>query len=108
MASIGVLPAASLHRKYARPSVSWRSWTTAMICSARLMRRFPARDRRWRCWSPEEASIGAVPFQDAKWLRAGEPADVADVTQQPSRHGWADPVELLQFAAGHLDPAWPG
>ena len=33
------------------------------------MRRFPARDRRWRCWSPEDASRGAVPFQEAKWPR---------------------------------------
>jgi hypothetical protein len=33
------------------------------------MRRFPARGRRWRCWSPEEASSGAVPFQEAKWPR---------------------------------------
>ena len=43
----------------------------AMMCRTRLMRRFPARDRRWRCWSPEDASIGAVPFQEAKcaWWR---------------------------------------
>lgn len=29
-------------------------------------RRLPARHSRWRFWSPEDASIGAVPFQDAK------------------------------------------
>ncbi len=28
--------------------------------------RFPARDRRWRSCSPEDASSGAVPFQEAK------------------------------------------
>jgi len=33
------------------------------------MRRFPARDSRWRVWSPEEAPSGAVPFQEAKWPR---------------------------------------
>ena len=33
--------------------------------------RFPARDSRWRTWSPEEASMGAVPFQDAKWCGRG-------------------------------------
>ena len=41
----------------------------AMMCRTRLMRRFPARDSRWRFWSPEDASIGAVPFQEAKWAR---------------------------------------
>ena len=45
------------------------AWTMAMMCRTRLMRRFPARDRRWRCWSPEEASRGAVPFQEAKCPR---------------------------------------
>jgi hypothetical protein len=29
------------------------------------MRRLPARDRRWRFWSPEDASIGTVPFHEA-------------------------------------------
>jgi hypothetical protein len=37
----------------------------AMMCSTRLIRRLPARDSRWRTWSPLEASRGAVPFQDA-------------------------------------------
>src|ERR1035437_4193090 len=37
----------------------------AMMCSARLIRRLPARESRWRTWSPLEASRGAVPFQDA-------------------------------------------
>ena len=39
------------------------------MCSARLIRRLPARESRWRCCWPEEASRGAVPFQDAKWSR---------------------------------------
>jgi hypothetical protein len=39
----------------------------AMMCRTRLIRRLPVRDRRWRFWSPEDASIGAVPFQQAKW-----------------------------------------
>src|SRR5688572_1954581 len=37
-----------------------------MMCRTRLMRRLPSRDRRWRRWSPEDASIGAVPFHEAK------------------------------------------
>src|SRR5215469_14960381 len=35
------------------------------MCSARLMRRLPARESRCRCWLPEDASSGAVPFQEA-------------------------------------------
>jgi len=42
-----------------------------MMCSTRLICRLPARDSRWRIWSPEEASIGAVPFQEAKCARVG-------------------------------------
>jgi hypothetical protein len=41
------------------------------MCSTRLICRLPARDSRWRTWSPEEASIGAVPFQEAKCARVG-------------------------------------
>jgi hypothetical protein len=26
---------------------------------------------RWRIWSPEDASSGAVPFHDAKWPLVG-------------------------------------
>ena len=44
------------------------------MCSTRLMRRFPALDSRWRCWSPEEAPVGAVPFQEAKWPRSAKRA----------------------------------
>ena len=34
----------------------------------------PARESRWRTWSPEDASIGAVPFQDAKCALEGKRA----------------------------------
>ncbi len=37
-----------------------------MIC------RLPARDSRWRTCSPEDASIGAVPFHDAKCALDGK------------------------------------
>jgi len=46
----------------------------ATECRARFTRRFPARERRWRTCSPEEASNGAVPFQDAKWALLGKRA----------------------------------
>ena len=42
---------------------------TAMMCRTRLMRRFPARESRWRAWLPEDASSGAVPFQEANRSR---------------------------------------
>src|SRR5918995_674873 len=48
-----------------------------------FIRRFPARDNRWRFCSPEEASSGAVPVQDANRFAVGEPGDVADVGQDP-------------------------
>ena len=51
--------------------MSLLSATIAMMCSTRLIRRFPARESRWRFCSPEEASIGAVPFQEAKCQRVG-------------------------------------
>ena len=54
------------------------------------MRRLPARERRWRRWSPEEASRGAVPFQDGEVAGGGEPADVADVAEEAGGAGGAD------------------
>ena len=39
-----------------------------------FIRRFPARERRWRTISPEDASMGAVPVQDAYRLRSSRPA----------------------------------
>ena len=44
-----------------------RNWTTAIVCSAMLTGRLPPRESRCRTLSPEVASIGAVPVQDAKW-----------------------------------------
>src|SRR5215472_13156668 len=48
-----------------------RSWTMAMTWMTRLICRFPARESRCRTRSPEEASIGGVPFQEAKWALDG-------------------------------------
>ncbi len=42
-----------------------------MMCRVRLICRLPARESRWRIWSPEDASSGAVPFHDAKWPLVG-------------------------------------
>ena len=75
----------------------------AMMCRTRLSRRFPARDSRWRiCW-PEEASIGAVPVQEAKWALVCEPGHVADVAEDPGGADRADAVEVQQAAAGRGD-----
>jgi hypothetical protein len=70
-----------------------------MMCSARLICRFPARDSRWRTWSPEEAAgrRGAVPGGEVRPGR--EPGDVADLGQQPGSAGRADPVQVSQGGA---------
>ena len=54
--------------------MSSRIWAMAAMCRTWFNRRFPARDSRCRICSPEEASRGAVPVQDAKWLRSGNRA----------------------------------
>jgi hypothetical protein len=74
-----------------------------MTCSTRLICRFPARDKRWRTWSPEEASIGAVPFQEAKMPPIREPGDAAGLDQQPCGAGRADPLQGHQRGAGGLE-----
>src|SRR5439155_18981610 len=74
-----------------------------MMCKARLMRRLPARESRWRCWSPLEASSGAVAVPGGEVPAVGEAGDVTNVTEQPGRVGRADTLELLQPAAGGGD-----
>jgi hypothetical protein len=66
MASIEVFFQSAWRRSnQTRPSVWLRSWTVAMMCRTRLIWRLQARDNRCRTWSPNEASIGAVPFPEA-------------------------------------------
>jgi hypothetical protein len=43
-----------------------------MVCRVRLICRLPARESRWRIWSPDDASSGAVPFHGAKWPLVGK------------------------------------
>ena len=43
---------------------------TAAMWIMWFIRRFPARESRWRLFSPDEASRGAVPVQDANRLRS--------------------------------------
>ena len=66
------------------------------MCSTRLIRRLPARDSRCRCCWPEEASSGAVPFQDAKWSRLANLWMSPGVGEQPGRARRADAVQLQQ------------
>ncbi len=61
-----------------------------MMCSTRLICRFPARESRWRTWSPEEASIGAVPFQEAKCALVGN--RVMPATSTSSRAAPEGPI----------------
>jgi len=74
-----------------------------MMCRTRLICRFPARESRWRTWSPEEASIGAVPFPGGEVRAVGEPGDVADLDQQPGRTGGSDAVHVHECGAGGGD-----
>jgi hypothetical protein len=41
-----------------------------MMCRARLILRFPARERRCHVCSPEDVSRGAVPFHEANLSRS--------------------------------------
>ena len=72
MASIEVLPAAFLGVEVGPPFGGIAQLDDGHDVQRRLMRRFPARESRCRCWSPEEASRGAVPFQDANWSRSAK------------------------------------
>ena len=54
--------------------MSWRIWMIAAMCSTWFIRRFPARESRCRICSPEEASRGAVPVQEANRLRSANRA----------------------------------
>ena len=73
-----------------------------LMCRSRLIRRFPARDSRCRTWSPENASISAVPFQDAKWPRSGNLVMSATSTIQP-----ADRLEDVEdTAAFSIQQTW--
>src|ERR1044072_5538215 len=74
-----------------------------MMCSTRLICRFPARDSRWRIWSPEEASIGAVPFQEAKCARVGVLLALVDALQVTAQLRGAAGAGLARGIAG-ADP----
>src|SRR2546423_9674716 len=74
-----------------------------MMCRTRLICRLPARESRWRTWSPEDASMGAVPFQDAKWPPVRETNDRADLDQQSRGAGRADAVQVHQRGAAGGD-----
>ena len=65
------------------------------------MRRLPARDSRWRCWSPDEASKGAVPVQDAKRLRSANRA-----TSPTSARIRAAPGRDYQYFPPSSDPSF--
>src|SRR5215207_1357035 len=45
--------------------------STGSLAHTALIVRLPARESRCRVWSPEEASSGAVPLQEAKWPLVG-------------------------------------
>jgi hypothetical protein len=74
-----------------------------MMCSVRLILRLPARESRCLVCSPEEASRGAVPFQDASLSRSAKAVDVADVGQQPCGTRGPDTGQRHQRRVTRLD-----
>src|SRR5690348_7702317 len=49
------------------------------MCRAWLIRRFPARESRWRIWSPEETSIGAARLEQADVMLLAPAGELAQV-----------------------------
>jgi hypothetical protein len=84
----------------------------AIMYKAWFSLRSPARDSRWRMTWPLEASRGAVPVWAAKLMLAGEPADVADLTQKRGCQHRSHPEQLNQAGVGVgdrcLDPGLDG
>ena len=54
------------------------------MCTTWFIRRFPARESLSRICSPEEASRGAVPVQDANRLRSAKRGDVGQDPGAPA------------------------
>lgn len=103
MASFWGFPPATLRSKYALPSVTLRSWTTAIMCNALLIWRLPPRESRWRTLLRLVAKGrvdggGSGPGREVALGR--EPGDVTDLDQQPRRPGWADAVQVEQPGSG--------
>ena len=69
-----------------------------MMCSVRLICRLPAPESRTRTRSPEEASSGAVPFQEAKWPLVGK--RVMSPTSTSSRPAPEGPMPLRVSSEG--------
>jgi len=67
------------------------------------MRLFPARESRWRVWLPEDASRGAVPFQEANRSRRANRRGVGDVGEQPGGAGGPDAVQVHQGGSASGD-----
>ena len=62
-----------------------RTWVAAAMGSMRFIFRLPARDSRCLICSPEEASKGAVPVQDANRLRSANRATVLPCVEAPRK-----------------------
>jgi hypothetical protein len=72
------------------------------MCSAWLILRFPARDSRWRTWSPEDTPVGAVPLQLANLsLAANRETSPASARIRPAITGPIPnrPVSVVPVAA---------
>ncbi|GIG87725.1 hypothetical protein Pen02_26610 [Plantactinospora endophytica] len=71
--------------KYARPSVRLRSWTTAMMCSVRLIRRLPDTEEPMMLLVTGGRVRRGGPVPGSEPVTVGEAADVTDVGEPPGR-----------------------
>src|SRR3954467_11427914 len=78
-------------------------WTRAARCRAWLRERLPARESRWRRWSPLETSIGGGAGVAGVAVGVGEAGDVAGVAEDLGGQDLADAEDLGERAARRGD-----
>ena len=76
--------------------MSRRIWLIAAMWIMWFIRRFPARESRCRFCSPEDASRGAVPVQDANRLRSANRVTSPTSARIAGCDDGADAVEVHQ------------
>ena len=80
--------------------MSRRIWVAATMWIMWFIRRFPTRDSRCLTVSPDDASIGSVPGQEANRFRS---ANVTHVSQDAGSDDWPDAGQLHQRRAAGPD-----
>ena len=73
------------------------------MCRAWLVRRFPARESRWRIWSPEETAGRGGAVVAGEGVLGGEPGHVTSLGQQAPGDHRPDAEQGSQARAGGGD-----